>query len=144
MAFERHRTMVFLTHAGILGRTTRCIPTIIIESPFGNQPLNLFCPICGHDIANPDRLDLCEHCLAAFLDGDLIAFNELGKSIFEDQTRPELFHGDNGNPNQMIATDSNFILGNLAGGMACGPVWTQFNLVFEAYPERLEREDNEG
>ena len=44
----------------------------------------------------------------------------------------------------MIATDSNFILGNLAGGMACGPVWTQFNLVFEAYPERLEREDNEG
>lgn len=46
--------------------------------------------------------------------------------------------------NYMVATGSNFILSNLTGGMACGPVWGQLDLVFEAYPERLEREDNEG
>lgn len=124
--------------------TAKNIPSITIESPFGDPGLNIHCPICGQEVANNKGLNLCEHCLAAFYDGDLIDFNDLGKVLFEDQTRPELFHGDNGNPNQMIATDSNFILSNLTGGMACGPVWGQLDLVFEDYPERLEREDNEG
>ena len=89
-------------------------------------------------------LNLCEHCLAAFYDGELIDFNDLGEEIFEEQTRPELFNSEDVDHNYMVATGSNFILSNLTGGMACGPVWGQLDLVFEAYPERLEREDNEG
>ena len=127
-----------------LTMTAKNIPSITIESPFGDPGLNIHCPICGQEVANNKGLNLCEHCLAAFYDGELIYCNDLGEEIFEEQTRPELFNSEDVDHNYMVATGSNFILSNLTGGMACGPVWGQLDLVFEAYPERLEHEDNEA
>jgi hypothetical protein len=119
------------------------IKSIEVCSPFGDDGLAIHCPICGHLITREDDLDFCEHCLAAYLDGDLIGTNQIGEAIFEERTRPDLFEGNEVNPYKMLSTGSNFIFTNQTGGMACGPVWSDLDLVFEAYPERLTLKQGE-
>ena len=73
---------VHFSNNKVLTMTAKNIPSITIESPFGDPGLNIHCPICGQEVANNKGLNLCEHCLAAFYEGELIDFNDLGEEIF--------------------------------------------------------------
>lgn len=124
------------------------IPEINVESPFGFSGFEIHCPICGACVAPKDEEIIpCEHLLAAFSDGDLVACNEIGYEIWEEGKHPELFDLEGEDEEEclsydrMISTGSNFILSNTMGGMACGPVWNQLSLVFEAYPEKIMKKD---
>ena len=115
----------------------KTIPLIDIAAPFGDDPLDIFCPICGQKLTEGEELNPCEHCLAVYFDGWPIATNELGNKIFEEDVAPHLFSRGIARPNEMLATGSNFILSHTTGGMACGPVWESVEFIFEAYPETL-------
>lgn len=105
----------------------------IIRYPIGAEfELNMYCPICGQLIAWDEGLDLCEHCLAAYLDTMLTITGPNGVQIFEEKSRPELFENGVIEPEKMFSTGTNFILGIENGFL--GPL----RYVFEADLSQLK------
>ena len=103
---------------------------VVIDQPFGQEPPNIHCPVCGRAVFDPDEesgdVTPCPHLAFVYLGGagDFVyASDEFAKRAnydedeeFEFEDFPELLKkADYGN--ELLAIEVNY------GGIACGPVW---------------------
>ena len=97
-----------------------------LEQPFGMDPPNVHCPVCGSAVAKEHELTPCEHLVFIYI-GDTgefayiadpceTALSNIDTASLDFETFPEAI-AQAGFGRELLAIEITF------GGMACGPVW---------------------